>query len=175
MHFKAVSIVKFPVDEVWFAMQGHLSEIAELLEEVESIQLVKKESLEAGLVQTEYHWRIKPSIPAILERFVKPAMLAWNDEAEWNEAIHSCSWKIRSHHFQDDLNCTGETLFEAALGNKGCRLTFSGSLIWNQGMLKGMLGDIATMGIEPILEQFIASNFRKIGAATELFLKQKAH
>ena len=172
MHFKAVSIVKFPVDAVWAAMQGHLSEIAELLEEVESIQLVKKESLEAGLVQTEYHWHIKPNIPSILAHLVKPAMLTWADEAEWNETVHSCSWKIRSDYFQDDLNCRGETIFESALGNKGCRLTFAGTLIWNQRIVKGVLSDIATMGIEPVLEQFIASNFRKIGAATELFLKQ---
>lgn len=153
-------------------MRDHFPEIAEQMEEVEQIRMQEHRAVSNHSIRTVYIWTTKPAVPSFVENFLRPEMLSWTDTAHWDEARHQCSWRIFSHYFREGMDCEGETSFEPALGGRGSRLTFTGGVRWKEGALSG-LGGLASKSLEPVLNQLVTSNFRKIGGAVEQFLTRE--
>ena len=173
MEFKTVSIVKYPPGEVWRALRDHLAGIGERVEEIESIRQKEITSLDDARIRTVSVWKAAPALPELIRAYLQPAMLSWTDTSVWDEATHCCEWVIESHYFRDKALISGHTLFEPALGGRGCRLTFEGNLLW-QSRLTGLAAveELAVRALEPAFRQLIPANFRKVTAAIEAFLAE---
>lgn len=171
MNFKTISIIKFPVETAWITMMNKLPDIAQDVSDLESIteiERIKNDDRSITIVNT---WKAKPKLPAIVVKYIQPEMLAWTDTAKWIEKEKIIEWQIRSHYFYEQMHCKGTTAFETAMGGKGCRLTFSGSLEWKGKVLSlglGIFDSTIDKAVEGVLTQMIPSNFRKI---TEVMTK----
>jgi hypothetical protein len=168
MNFKTISIVKFPTERTWNAMLHHMPDIARGVEALKSITEKDRKTDAAGNVKVVNEWNAKPKLPSIIAKYVKPDMLIWTDTALWNKKEKKVSWNILSHYFRKDMHCEGYTIFEPAMGGKGCRLTFGGNLQWKGNITSlgfGVLDSAVSKTIEAVLSQLIPSNFRKITEA----------
>lgn len=165
MNFKTISIIKFPVELSWITMMNKLPEIAKDVTDLESITEVERKQLDEDSVKIINIWIAKPNLPALVVKYINRNMLTWTDTANWNESKKCIDWEIRSHHFYEEMHCKGSTSFEPAMGGKGCRITFSGSLEWKGKVLSlglGILDNTISKAVESVLTQMIPSNFRKI-------------
>lgn len=85
MNFKTVSIIKFPVDTVWDAMLHHLPDIAQEVDDLESITEIRRTKQSKGVIKVESVWKAKPKLPGMVMKYIKPDMLEWTDSATWRE------------------------------------------------------------------------------------------
>ena len=176
MNFKTVSIVKFPVEETWQAMLHHLPDIANDVDELDSIKEMERTTNTAGNTKVVSVWKAKPKMPDMVMKHIKPAMLEWDDIALWKEKEKIIEWQIHSHHYYDELQCAGTTAFEPAMGSKGCKITFSGALQWKGQVFSvnlGVLDNVIAKAAESVLAQIIPSNFRKITEALGRYVEKK--
>ena len=173
MHFSTVSIIRQPVELVWNIMCDQFPQIGDLIDEIDYIRREDLRQLENGDIETVHIWKSSPDLPAMVKKFIQPDMLSWTDTALWKSREFVCEWKIDSHYFQKGLKCSGRTVFEPAIGGRGCRLTFAGDLHWEGGGLPagmGLLGDFISKGLEPLMGQLLPGNFRKITQAVETLI-----
>ncbi len=165
MNFKTISIIKFPVDIAWETMLHRLPDIAKDVDDLDSITEIERAAMPGEVIKVVNVWKSKPKLPAMVLKYVNSDMLTWTDTALWKEKEKLVEWKIRSHHFHEEMGCNGTTVFEPAMAGKGCRLTFSGSLEWKGKVLSlslGMFDSTIAKAVEGVLTQMIPSNFRKI-------------
>ncbi|MEI9807119.1 MAG: hypothetical protein WDO16_04090, partial [Bacteroidota bacterium] len=177
MDFKTVSIIKYPVNEVWIHLLNGLPRIAKKIEDLESITETERHVNGDGSIKIINIWKAKPKLPSFVVKRIKPDMLAWTDTAEWIEKQNNVQWKIQSHHFAEEMQCHGVTSFEPAMGGKGCRVTFSGNLQWKGKVISsgiGLLDATISKSAEGILSQMIPSNFRKITDALSTYIREQA-
>ncbi len=176
MNFKTISIIKFPVGIAWNTMLHHLPDIAKDVDDLESITEIERINISEEIIKVVNIWEAKPKLPAIIMKHIQPDMLQWTDTATWKEKEKIIEWQIHSHHFHEEMQCKGTTVFENAMGGKGCRLTFSGSIEWKGKVLSfsmGMLDRTISKGIEGVLTQMIPSNFRKITEMMSKYIDKK--
>lgn len=168
MQFKTVAIVKHPLEAVWDVMQNSLPVIAGRVDDIEEIIALERGLSDNGQERVVHLWKAAPPLPDFLKNLVQPDMLAWTDSAEWDADRRSCRWVIESHYFKEKMSCSGLTLYQPALGGKGCRLSFEGELRWQANA--GMANSMMTQGMETVLSALIPANFRKLAAAVEQFI-----
>lgn len=177
MNFNSVTILKHPVDIAWNTMLHALPEIAIRVDELESITETERNTNEDGTIKVVSLWIARPKVPAMVMKYIKPEMLEWNDIAVWLPSEKKIEWEIFSHHFHEQMKCSGYTQFEPAMGGRGCKLSFSGNLNWNGKIISSGLGFIdntVAKGAEGILTQLIPSNFRKITDALDAHIKSNS-
>ncbi|MEO8763369.1 MAG: hypothetical protein ABI416_03740 [Ginsengibacter sp.] len=175
MKFKTISIIKFRVDIAWNTMLNKLPDIANDVDDLESITEIERTILPGNMTRVVNVWKSKPRLPAMVMKYINPDMLAWTDTANWKEEDKTIEWEIRSHHFHEEMHCKGTTVFETAMGGKGCRLTFSGSLEWKGKVLSlsfGILDSTIAKAVEGVLTQMIPSNFRKITEVMSKYIEK---
>ena len=175
MEFKTLSVIKHPPKLVWDTMQNHFPEIGDLVDEVDSIVLEKSTKLPSGEIENVNIWKADPQIPEMIAKFVKPEMLTWTDTAVWDEKNMICNWTIDSHYFKEKMDCKGFTKFDSAIGGRGCRLTFQGSIYWEGGipLTLGVMDGMVSKALESILSKMVPNNFRKLTNAVSQFIEKQ--
>lgn len=159
MEFKTTAVLKYPQKIVWWAMRDHLPEIAEMQQEIQSVQEQEREHPAPGQTRVVSIWRAAPDLPGFLMQYVKPEMLQWTDTAVWKDELWECHWEISPHYLSEYIDCKGITKFEPAMGGLGTRVTFSGTLgIAQNKVVTGML----LQGVENIVGKVIPNNFNKM-------------
>lgn len=171
--FKIIVVVKHPPALVWATIRDRLAEVVPLLDDIEKITVVERKEEMDGTVRLVSLWKANPKIPAMLASVVKPSMLAWIDRAEWNPRVYECKWRVEPQFFPERTRCSGITKYETAMGGKGTRITFEGSLDVASHNLAGVpsfLENSISSGIEAFVTTVIPKNFRKITEALGTFL-----
>ena len=171
MNFKSISIVKLPVESVWEMMFQRLPQIASAVEEIENVKEIERTEISILVTKVVNVWKAKPKFPGFISKHIKPEMLEWTDTATWYENDRKIEWTITSHYLKGMEN-SGSTLFEPAMGGKGCRITFAGALNLNSGAGLpdfGVLNGAMLKAAESIMVQMIPGYFRKLTEALPLF------
>lgn len=176
MEFKTVSIVKHPPLTVWETMRDHYPEIADLVDEVDSITVHSRQKTPSGTLEVVNIWKANPQLPPIITDYIKPEMLTWTDTAIWDEQKMTCNWTIDSHYFREKMDCKGFTKFEPAIGGRGCRLTFQGSIYWDGGVpiTFGVMDGMVSKALESIISKLVPNNFQKLTTAVEKYIEMQA-
>jgi len=169
MESRTVTIVKHPLRSVWLAIRDWLPEIALKIDDIESVQLRERTEHDDGSVTVVNLWQACPKIPAIIAAHVRPEMLRWTDRATWTAKDFRCTWQIEPHYFSGRLECHGVTRYEAALGGRGTRLTFSTEMRL-VGAPSGALETTLLAVAEPFLQALIPRIFQKVAAAVSAYL-----
>ncbi len=173
--FKSVMIVKHPLDLVWLTIRDRLPELVPLLDDVKQITVLERvEKVEGGIYLVNL-WRTEPQLPALLASEIKPEMMAWIDQADWQSASYECQWRIEPKFLPEVTTCSGLTIYQPAMGGRGTRITFKGALDLNSRNLSGVpsfVGDTLLKGVESFATSLIPKNFRKLTEAASRFLDE---
>ncbi len=175
MEFKSISIVKHPTETVWANMRDHFPQIGELIDDLEYIKVQSVTPQANDILEVVNHWKAAPKIPDFITQYIKPEMMSWTDIARWNEQEQICQWRIESHYFREQMDCTGSTRFEPALGGRGCRLTFAGRIEWEGSPFRslGIMDGMISKTIESVMGKMIPNSFRKVTQGVEKYLAQQ--
>src|SRR5260221_306099 len=126
--FKSIVLSKQPVDRLWTTVRDRMPELAKMLDDVERVTVVRRDLLADGRVRIVNEWRAKPRLPVSIESIIGTDAFVWLDRAEWNQSDRRCLWQIEPQFFNGRIHCHGVTLYEPAMGGRGCRITFEGAL-----------------------------------------------
>ena len=172
--FNSVSIVKYPVEQVWTTIRDRLPELVPYMEDVEKITLLQREDRQDGIVSLDNLWQSNPRLPMLQSLHLDPDLFAWTDRAEWDSQNHTCRWRIEPRLLPDQVQCSGVARYEAALGGRGTRVTFEGQLGVSAQSLPGMPYVDASLlkGVELLASSLIPKNLRKMTEAVGSFLDQ---
>jgi len=172
--FKSLVIVKHPLEQVWTTIRDRLPELAPTLDDVASITVVERRALDESTLHLVNEWRVKFRIPAVLASVVSPEMLGWVDRADWHKPTHVCSWAIEPFFLPEAVRCSGTTAYEPAIGGRGTRITFAGTLAVDPacfGPIAASLGVPISSALESVVTTLIPKNFRKTIDALEKLLE----
>lgn len=173
--FSSVVVARHPREIVWKTIRDRLVDLAPLLDGVESITLLERREAEDGAVHLVNLWKATAEIPAILAKVVQPSMLAWVDRAEWRHEAWECRWRIEPRFFPGRIRCSGSTRYEPALGGRGTRITFAGTLevdLAGVPGLPGFLGAPASGAVESLAIALVPRSFRKLADALSRLLAE---
>lgn len=165
--FKSLIIVKHPIDRVWETIKERMPELAEKLPDIKEVVVKSSRESDGGKVDLITFWKADIKIPSMLHSIVDPSTLSWTDEAYWLPRQRECHWKIQTHFLEGRVECSGLTTYEPAMGGKGTKIVFSGSLdISTAGLSVPKLADKKMADtIEPLVGSMLIRNFRKVTEA----------
>ncbi len=171
--FKSVAMAKHPRDRVWSVTRDALSEVVPYLDDIERVLVESRTEGTGGTVAIVNQWKAKAAIPTPLTSIIKPDMLCWTDRAVWDPRDHVCSFRIETRFFPDSVRCTGVTRYEVAMGGRGTRVSFRGSLEVSAKGLPGVpafLEPTVSKGVETFVAALIPNNLRKVVDGVEAYL-----
>src|SRR6185295_17632816 len=152
--FKSIVVSKQPMDQVWMTVQDRMSELANLVDDIERITVVSRDKLADGRLRLVNEWRAKPRLPISIESIIGTDAFVWLDHAEWNESDRRCHWRIEPQFFAGRIHCQGVTRYESAMGGRGSRITFEGELDLEVGAIAGA-GTLLQRSVAPIVESVV--------------------
>lgn len=168
--FRDVVVVKQPLERVWTTMRDRLPELATDVEDVERIIVLEREDIAPGRVRLVNEWRSGHKIPKLLQHRLGAERVCWIDRNDWNEASHVCTWSIEPSLLSEHIRCSGQTCYAAAMGGRGSRITFEGTLELAPGALAALVGTLqqpAGAFVESLVTVLIPRNLRKVMDAAE--------
>ena len=168
--FQSLAVVRQPMERVWDTVRDRLTELGDLVEDIESITLIERTDLADGTVRLVNEWRSSRRIPELVSRALGTSAIGWIDTALWDPGDRVCRWSIEPNVLTDHIDCHGTTTYESTMGGRGTRVRFAGSFDLAPGALGGLpktLERPVGAFVESIVSGLIPTNTRKIveGAA----------
>lgn len=163
-NFHCLVGVRQPLEKVAPAIRDRLCEVAPALTDVEVIRTMSRTVQPDGSVVLINEWRVNPKLPDALNGHISREMLGWLDHATWSADLTLCHWRIEPYFMAEAINCSGETRFETAMGGRGTRATFEGSLDIDPAALSRVpmaWRKPASAAVEMLIGTLIPKNFRK--------------
>lgn len=163
--FKSIVVTQQPLDRLWFTVRDRMSELAALLEDIDSVTVIGREQVSKGRIRLVNEWRAKPRLPLPIESVTGTDAFVWLDHAEWTDSNRRCQWRIEPQFLDGRIHCQGITQYESAMGGRGSRVTFEGELRLEPAARAGAR-TLLERSVAPIVENvvtvMIPKNFRKI-------------
>jgi hypothetical protein len=177
-HFRTIHVVAQPADRLYCTVRDRLPEIADMLDDVDSVRVLKRSQDSGGRLSLVNEWRARIRFPAVLEGFVRPDSIGWIDRAEWHDGEHRCRWVIEPTFLPGQVHCRGNTRYEPAIGGRGVRVTFEGEIeitLGGAASVRGPLDQTLSGFVESIVTTLIPRNFRKtLDAACALIERESS-
>jgi hypothetical protein len=169
--FRSLVVLKRPQDELWRVMRDHLVDFAANLSDIETVTQLDRTEDTPGVVRIVNEWRIRQQIPAALRNSLKISELSWVDRNTWDSEARVCAWTIEPQFLTGYIACSGQTTFADAMGGKGTRVTFEGSLDLRPGVLGalGKLEGLLSGFLESVISTIIPRNLRSVVEAAAAF------
>jgi len=150
MKINSESRISHPLSEVYAVYRDRLSEVAAFIPDIKEIRVESRERTDSG-VKLHNRWIADREIPRMVQSFVKPHMLHWNDYAEWNDASTHCNWTLQIPAFPDNVSAAGRTALFA--DGSSTRVVLTGTLEINPNF--PALPKLVARRLAPQLEKFI--------------------
>ncbi|HVJ41989.1 MAG TPA: hypothetical protein VM639_10845 [Dongiaceae bacterium] len=159
MKEKTVIVVMQPRDPLWQALCERTCDLARYLEDIESAELVSRETTPKGLTRHVHFWRARANVPAILAPHIDASFLAWTGKIEWQANDYKSRWIVEPQFMKEAVLCEAVMDFSPAVGGRGTRLDLQLEIMGLQRPL----------GFQTIMKTILTTHFRKlVGAATQL-------
>lgn len=175
--FRDLVVVKHPLDQIWTAVRDRLPELADHLDDIESIACLEHERVDEARHRLVNRWQSTQRIPAVLQSRLGTAEVAWIDRNEWDDRTRTCTWAIEPSVLPEHIRCAGRTIYEPAMGGRGTRIRFSGEFELAPGALEGLAGPLeqpVAALVESIVTVFIPKNLRKVIEAASGLIKAES-
>jgi hypothetical protein len=171
--FKSLVMVRHPPAVLWTTVRDRLPELVPMLDDIEAVDVEARREEPDGTVHIVNVWRARPQIPAVLTSVLRAEMLAWTDRAEWRADTGECHWQIEPHFHPEWIRCQGITRYEAAMGGRGARVTFEGTLDVSGvslSVVPAFLSEVTSQAIELFVTSLIPKNLQKLIRAASALL-----
>jgi hypothetical protein len=162
--FRSVVVLKRPQRELWTIMRDHLPEFARSVADIEQVREIERRAESQSLVHIVNEWRARQQIPAPIRTMLKIDDVSWIDRNRWDSETGICSWSIEPKFLAESIACSGETAFAEAMGGRGSRVTFAGTLELRPGLLSafGGMESVISGFVETIVGTIIPRNLRAV-------------
>jgi len=169
--FKSIMVVHHQPKVVWATVRDHLEELVPFMDNVASITNRSRDESKTGVVRLVNHWHAKARIPSALASVIRPELLSWIDYAEWRESSSECAWRIEPRFQVDRVRCKGVARYENAMGGRGTRVTFEGTLELLAG--GSLLGGTIAGALETFIVALLPHNTQSLYRAVGTFLDRR--
>ncbi|HEY6136154.1 MAG TPA: DUF2505 family protein [Thermoanaerobaculia bacterium] len=168
-NFATTAVLKHPVETVWLALRDHINDFVPQVGDIRSVTTTSRvETPEVVLLVNV--WEAEPQIPPAVAAVLSSKLFRWTDHARWVAANHECHWVIEPAFAPSRVSCDGTTSYEPAIGGRGTRITFRGTLDISVG---GALGAPLTALVEGFVTTLIPRNFQNLAAAAGSYLGRR--
>lgn len=160
--FAALAVLRAAPDTLFTTMRDRLPEIGGQLDDIEQIEQLERTACGNG-VRVVNRWVARQRVPALLRDRLGQDVIAWIDRADWSADGTACTWSIEPSIGDDGIACSGETRFEPAMGGRGVRVQFEGSLTIDPAFMTSLAGPFqrpVTALVEAIATTLIPKNLR---------------
>jgi len=170
--FRALAVVKRPAREVFEIVRDRLVELVPMVDDIAMIEQLERHDLDNGDTRLVNRWTASQRVPDAVARAVAADVIAWTDHNVWHDSDLTCRWTIEPSILTEHIRCTGMTMYEPAMGGRGCRVTLEGTFELAPTALSRFSGALrrpATSLIESMVSTIIPRGTRKVAeAAAEL-------
>jgi hypothetical protein len=169
MKINSESRIHHPQPAVYAAYRDRLPEVAAYIPDIKEILVQSRQPTAAG-VSLHNLWIADREIPRMVQGFVKPDMLRWNDYAEWNDAGAYCDWKLQIPAFPNNVTCSGRNAFYA--DGSGTRVVLTGDLEINPNFpgIPRLVASRLAPQIEKFIVMLITPNLERVNQSLGAFL-----
>jgi hypothetical protein len=172
MELAADCTLPYPRPVVFQAYRDDLVKLVEFLPNIRGIDVKSREE-GPGTVTFVNEWRGGGDIPSAARVVLSESMLSWTDHATWNEAEHTCEWRIETHSFTEAVSCRGKNRFVEVSG--GTRLEIRGNIEIDASKIKGvprLLRTKVSQTVEDFLAKKITPNLLGVSDGLMRYLEQ---
>lgn len=166
--FAALAVLRVDPAVLAQRMRDRLVEVGAALDDVESIAELERVEAPDG-VRILNRWIARQRVPTLMQGWLGADEISWLDRAFWHADGSGCDWSIQPSIGADRITCAGTTRFEPAMGGKGVRVRFDGSLEIDPAFIAGISGPLqrpVTALVESIATTLIPKNLRAAAEAT---------
>lgn len=173
--FKTIAMIKKPLPLVWDAVRDELADWITHIDDIESVKCEQNLTQPNGDRSLVNRWTAKVKIPQALQNVVSARQIAWLDRAVWSEKTRECRWIVQPLLSEVPIKCHGVTQYAQAMGGRGTRMTFSGSINveMESSNVPRLLQGSVERGVEAFLGSLIPKNFQNISHAVETHLNTR--
>lgn len=159
MKEKTVIVVMQPRDRLHQILCERTCDLAPYLEDIESANLLSKETTPQGLNRHRHHWRARANVPPLLAQHIDTGMLEWIGSIEWHSNEYVSRWIVEPGFLKNSVLCEALMNLSPAIGGKGTRLDLELDIAAVRG----------PAGLQAILGALLKTHFRKlVDAATKV-------
>ena len=169
MKINSESRINHPQSDVYLAYRDRLPEVASYIPDIKEIRVESREQTAAG-IKLHNLWIADREIPRMVQGFVKPHMLRWNDYADWNDAGAYCDWRLQIPAFPNNVTCSGRNSFYA--DGDSTRVVLTGELEINPNFpgIPRMVARRLAPQIERFIVMLITPNLERVNQSLGAFL-----
>jgi len=174
MEITVTTMIPFPIDDVYLALQDHLPELAQYMPNIENITIEKREEHADGWLHVLNRWQTAPTeIPKVAKPFIDRDKTYWFDHAKWHRPSYKCNWHLEMSFMPDRIECQGTTSFHRKTDQQ-TEMRITGSLHINlKGMVPRILLRRASSGVEKFIGRLVQPNFQKTAEAITSYLESQ--
>ena len=169
MKINSESRISHPLSAVYSVYRDRLPEVVAFLPDIKEIRVESRQQTPAGL-KLHNRWIADREIPRMVQSFVKPHMLHWNDYAEWDDASARCDWVLQIPAFPDNVAASGRTALFADGNNTRVVLTGELEINPNFPALPKLLARRLAPQLEKFIVMLITPNLERVNHAIGDFL-----
>ena len=156
--------------KVYGAYRDRLPEVAAYIPDIKSITVVSREDVAHGCT-LHNRWAADREIPKMVQRFLKPEMLCWDDYADWHDDAAYCDWRLSIPAFPTQVQCSGRNTFVA--DGEHTRVVLTGELHIQASKIPGvpkLLARQLAPQIEKFIVRLITPNLEQVNRSLGTFL-----
>jgi hypothetical protein len=161
--FRDLVVVKHPLDQIWTAVRDRLPELADHLDDIESIACLEHERVDEARHRLVNGWQSTQRIPAVLQSRLGTAEVAWIDRNEWDDRTRTCTWAIEPSVLPEHIRCAGRTIYGPAMGGAVRESGFPANSNWPPGRWRGLPARWSNRS-QPLSSRLSPSSSRRICA-----------
>lgn len=145
-------LVRQPRDRLHTALVTRTWELAEYLDDIASVELVKEDTTDTRSKSARHVWRAKPNVPPMLAPHVTTDHFKWTAIVQWSDGDYESRWRIEPHALRQTLSCAGNVTLSEAIGGRATQVAIDANI-------EGLNGQ---QGVETIAYQIVLVNWQKL-------------
>lgn len=119
---KTVIVAMYPRDRLQEMLCARTCDLARHLNDIESVELLSKETTPQGLIRHRHHWRARANVPPLLAQHIDSKVLEWIGRVEWRANEYVSRWIVEPGFMRDSVVCEAVMSLSPAVGGRGTRL-----------------------------------------------------
>jgi hypothetical protein len=165
-------IIDAPQEIVFNLVKNNLTEICTYLGNIESIEKISVQAVDADHTKIVNHWQAKVDLPLLIKKFLSKELVSWKDTAIWDNKNFEVRYELSSFVATDLFIAKGHNSFKAINGNQ-TELTLTCDVTIHADKVPGIPRMVAAKAlpiIEGVIEKMLKPNIANLATGIRLYL-----